>query len=444
MEIKTNSMINKEANDEYFIPIQPDHAVALTMNFPQFSEPIQSKASAIQTDFDYNCPDCLADLFGPLMAPYAVLQKQSDAYRLRLEYIAYQRYMTMKSYLFDSLEKDLKTKWKSTFKHPFKYDIKGFLPRKAAIGRYMSMILSGWVFIIGIGILIFAIYLIFIPDHQQPMATLIRTLSKFYRTFFFQWIIGYLIFYSILLIVSTLCILLGAFVCSFLLTLSGILIVLMASALTIILPIIFIFSKSVFITKLERYMRVSIRDYDDIPENPITKFWTELQLKYSCCGLDSPISDYRESYFHTLTGEDVPASCCTNGTSCTSSPTITNSFIDQSCLPQAKSFVDLAIQVASIGHIVLGTLLLFILISVGVFFLYMKSAKKALDRYNQFIIKSMVSTLEQYEKEIGVFNTSIPNEINFHNKQQTRGILPITPTVIRVKNPRIMNYLGFD
>ncbi|CAF3389315.1 unnamed protein product [Rotaria socialis] len=358
-------MINKEANDEYFIPIQPDHAVALTMNFPQFSEPIQSKASAIQTDFDYNCPDCLADLFGPLMAPYVILQKQSDAYRLRLEYIAYQRYMTMKSYLFDSLEKDLKTKWKSTFK------------------------------IIGIGILIFAIYLIFIPDHQQPMATLIRTLSKFYRTFFFQWIIGYLIFYSILLIVSTLCILLGAFVCSFLLTLSGILIVLMASALTIILPIIFIFSKSVFITKLERYMRVSIRDYDDIPENPITKFWTELQLK-------------------------------------------------QSCLPQAKSFVDLAIQVASIGHIVLGTLLLFILISVGVFFLYMKSAKKALDRYNQFIIKSMVSTLEQYEKEIGVFNTSIPNEINFHNKQQTRGILPITPTVIRVKNPRIMNYLGFD
>ncbi|CAM4764269.1 unnamed protein product [Rotaria magnacalcarata] len=420
MEIKTNSMINNEANDEYFIPIQPDHAVALTMNFPQFSEPIQSKASLIQTDFDYNCPDCLANLFGPLMAPYAVLQKQSDAYRLRLEYIAYQRYLTMKSYLFDSFEKDFKTRWKSTFRHPFKYDIKGFLPREAAIGRYISMILSGWVFIIGIGILIFAIYLIFITDHRQPMATLIRTL------------------------ISTLCILLGAFVCSFLLTLSGILIVLMASALTITLPIIFIFSKSVFITKLETYMRVSIRDYDDIPENPITIFWTELQLKYSCCGLDNPISDYRESYFHTLTGEDVPASCCTNGTSCTSSPTITNSFIDQSCLPQAKSFVDSAIQVASIGHIVLGTLLLFILISVGVFFLYMKSAKKALDRYNQFIIKSMVSTFEQYEKEIGVFKNAIPEEINFHNKQQIRGILPITPTVIRVKNPRIMNYFGFD
>ncbi|CAF4800916.1 unnamed protein product [Rotaria magnacalcarata] len=125
MEIKTNSMINNEANDEYFIPIQPDHAVALTMNFPQFSEPIQSKASLIQTDFDYNCPDCLANLFGPLMAPYAVLQKQSDAYRLRLEYIAYQRYLTMKSYLFDSFEKDFKTRWKSTFRHPFKYDIKG-------------------------------------------------------------------------------------------------------------------------------------------------------------------------------------------------------------------------------------------------------------------------------------------------------------------------------
>ena len=38
MEIKTNSMINNETNDEYFIPIEPDHAIALTMNFPQFSE----------------------------------------------------------------------------------------------------------------------------------------------------------------------------------------------------------------------------------------------------------------------------------------------------------------------------------------------------------------------------------------------------------------------
>ncbi|CAF3845494.1 unnamed protein product [Rotaria sordida] len=316
MEIKTTSIINNEINDEYFIPLEPDHALALTMNFPQFPESNQSKTSFIQTDFNYDCPDCVADLFGPLMAPYAALQQQSDDYRLRLEYIAYQRYVSMKLYLLDSFKKDFKQKWKRTFKHPFKYDIKGFLPQIATIGRYISIMSSAWIFIIGISLLVFAIYLIFVNDQQQqqqPMAIFIRTFSKFYRTFFFQGVIGYLIFYSILLIVSTLCSLLGALVCSFLLTLFGILSILMTFTLTIVFPIILNFSKNLLINKLETYMQISIRDYDNIPENPITIFWNQLQTKYSCCGLDNPILDYSESYFHKLTGEDIPQSCCRNG-----------------------------------------------------------------------------------------------------------------------------------
>lgn len=30
-------------NDEYFIPLEPNHALALTMNFPQFSESTPSE-----------------------------------------------------------------------------------------------------------------------------------------------------------------------------------------------------------------------------------------------------------------------------------------------------------------------------------------------------------------------------------------------------------------
>jgi hypothetical protein len=67
-------------------------------------------------DFDYNCPDCVADLFGPIMAPYAALQQQTDDYRRRLEHIAYRRYIAMKSHLFNSFEKDFKRKWKRTFR----------------------------------------------------------------------------------------------------------------------------------------------------------------------------------------------------------------------------------------------------------------------------------------------------------------------------------------
>jgi len=48
MEIKTNSIMNNDANDEYFIPFEPNHALALTMNFPQFPESNHSNTSDVQ------------------------------------------------------------------------------------------------------------------------------------------------------------------------------------------------------------------------------------------------------------------------------------------------------------------------------------------------------------------------------------------------------------
>jgi hypothetical protein len=53
----------------------------------------------------------------------------------------------------------------------------------------------------------------------------------------------------------------------------------MASALAIVFPIILNIYKQSLVNKLESYMRVSIRDFDDIPENPVTIFWNELQRK---------------------------------------------------------------------------------------------------------------------------------------------------------------------
>ncbi|CAF1064017.1 unnamed protein product [Adineta steineri] len=54
----------------------------------------------------------------------------------------------------------------------------------------------------------------------------------------------------------------------------------------------------------------------------------------------------------------------------------------------------------------------------------------------------MLSTLEQYEKELGGVKNLPSDETNFHDKQRIQGILPITPTVVRVKSPRIINYLA--
>ena len=56
----------------------------------------------------------------------------------------------------------------------------------------------------------------------------------------------------------------------------------------------------------------------------------------------------------------------------------------------------------------------------------------------------MLSTLTQYENELGENKNVRSNESDFRDKQRIQGILPITPTVVKIKNPRIMNYLGFE
>jgi hypothetical protein len=53
----------------------------------------------------------------------------------------------------------------------------------------------------------------------------------------------------------------------------------MAFALAIVVPLILNIYKTSLVEKLERYMRVSIKDYDDISVNPVTIFWNELQEK---------------------------------------------------------------------------------------------------------------------------------------------------------------------
>ncbi|CAF4435780.1 unnamed protein product, partial [Adineta steineri] len=101
-------------------------------------------------------------------------------------------------------------------------------------------------------------------------------------------------------------------------------------------------------------------------------------------------------------------------------------------------------QITTIGDILLLILLFIVLISIGLFFIHIKSAKQTLNEHNEFIIKSMLTTLEQYEKELDGVKNLPSDETSFHDKQRIQGILPITPTVVRVKSPRIINYLGFN
>ena len=79
---------------EYSLSLEPDHAVALTMNFPQYSP--SPPVADLPVDFDYQCVDCMGDLFGPIMAPYSILQEQCEDYRDRLERITQRRFEMIK------------------------------------------------------------------------------------------------------------------------------------------------------------------------------------------------------------------------------------------------------------------------------------------------------------------------------------------------------------
>jgi hypothetical protein len=82
-------MISSENHDSYFLPLEPNKAVALTMNFPQHDPSISkmmtpgnnqttdqlsnehhSHGNHITTD-PHGCLECMSTMYGPNYAPFA-------------------------------------------------------------------------------------------------------------------------------------------------------------------------------------------------------------------------------------------------------------------------------------------------------------------------------------------------------------------------------------
>ena len=72
-----------------------------------------------EVDFNYQCAECLAELFGPIVAPYVVLREQAEDYREQLQFITDKRLQTLKTE-FQNKEKRVAT----NFAKPFRYDVK--------------------------------------------------------------------------------------------------------------------------------------------------------------------------------------------------------------------------------------------------------------------------------------------------------------------------------
>lgn len=95
MQIEVNSrskVISDENHDSYLLSLEPEKAVALTMNFPQYNAPrseiatIESNSMQRQisnkdtscnhiTTDPHGCLDCISTMFGPNYAPFAAFSR---------------------------------------------------------------------------------------------------------------------------------------------------------------------------------------------------------------------------------------------------------------------------------------------------------------------------------------------------------------------------------
>lgn len=151
---------------------------------------------------------------------------------------------------------------------------------------------------------------------------------------------------------------LAAFVCSIWLILIGTVIGLLASLITIIGPAVIFLYRKTFFNELEKYLRISLNDFDDLPKNPISLFWNRFQklvmfltsrkktIFHSVLLLRSRRSSDRLSFelFSTINWFDRSRIVLSkrfatsfdlfrfarlrSGLTCSSAPTLTNAYLD--------------------------------------------------------------------------------------------------------------------
>ncbi|CAF0792051.1 unnamed protein product [Didymodactylos carnosus] len=419
--------------DEYFIPLEPNKALAFTMNFPQLSESSKDKNMEINgqlkqpceyKEFDYNCPDCISDMFGPIIAPYAALAQQHDEFKHRLEYIVYQRLSTLRTlYNTNSDNNNNNKRWDRKFKKPLQNDPAIFLELLGTCGRITSAIVGGWLILLSTSSIIWALIMTFVSDSFHPVLTFMRGFSQAFTLLYYQYFIVYFFIYGSLILITGISLLLGAMVLSRFIIIFSICFAVIEFLIGFITIIIIKYYRVQILQRLKDFLIVSLNDYDNVSTNPVSNAWNHMHRMYSCCGAGKGVIDWTYSYYRRLNPFHlVPPSCCRSNQACVQAPIQSNSFVQ---------FLSLFSSVIILIHL--------------------KVAINEMHIYNTAVLRGMYDLLENYEKLVNEKNENNLNMEEHHNnalqlakeRHRVQGLLSISPTLIRVKNPRIMNYLGY-
>ena len=176
---------------------------------------------------------------------------------------------------------------------------------------------------------------------------------------------------------------------------------------------------SVFVLRCERVdRRLSAESFSSVdrPATPIVVLPTRFELQRDSNG------EQRAS------GRKIDSTC----------PSIGLPFVQVSCLPELESSFNKLLLVGCLTEVFLAIVLLVLLV---VLLLYLRSvprAKLGLRRHNEFILHSIFSSNTTRKRTDGE-NVRLTKE-----KKRLRGVLPLSPTIIRVAKPPIQNYFGYE
>ncbi|CAF0735119.1 unnamed protein product [Didymodactylos carnosus] len=407
--------------------------------------------------FDPHCPECIRELWGPLLAPFAVLIKQNGQFF---------------GEILSQLNHAEKISHSKNAGPVLQYDDHLFLSRFGLCSYRFAKCFWFLAWLIGFIMLIVGIILVAVPDRFHPLITIYRMNQVLNRMeFHLQYIAIFFFSIGIGKMLSAVLGLLGTAYRSVSVMSMGAYLIFVLFIIEIVCLAAFILKLSKTIATAELALQDSFRLYQgDKGFSPDTIAWNDLHQRYQCCDFGNS-SDFDNTIWAIsggrLPNEEMPQSCCKKGVLISGRPATCqrnaspDNYQTISCLNVIRKQINDRAYVFVL-YIAMSATLFVQFMAMLLTFIYqssMTNAKTARKEYNRYLLekfqKKMTKEAESNRKEFSGFDgpTSDVSDLrllyNVYSPFSANPLdypyaYPITPTVVQVKRPEISSYFYYD
>ncbi|CAF1032903.1 unnamed protein product [Rotaria sordida] len=415
--------------------------------------------------FDPHCPECIRELWGPLLSPFAYLIKQNAEYFNKIIMQIGQYKLNMKSNSSSKL---------SLEPPKLQYDDHKFLTTIGMCAFRTSKV--GWLltWTLGFLLLILAIAILVLKDSSIPPVIVILRMNEAV-----EW--GMKITLQLCFIIISL---IGIF--KMLASLLGLVgtahrtqSIMLGTLIFLSILVLFEIGAAIYcaiqwselISDMGKALTNSFqRHYGGIDSDRITDAWDRIFQTYECCGWLS--NDFTNTPWSPPALNTIPHSCCRPGAShpgCESlSATSAENYADRGCSDAIRQTINSNAYVPIIFSAI-GFLIFIEIASVILTYLYsstLKTASRRRRHHNERLLQSFQERLASYTEETinekpPDLNQILPQqgqtEIDdlhqlynqysaFHQTPPNidPSLMSITPTVVQVKRPNVYSYFYYE